>query len=262
MKNCIAKKLGFLSLAVSIFFASAAVPCMVTNTCGTVTVYAAKQTAAEKMKFKMQTYKHSFKTDDGRVYKTISYQYPEAQGNSKAAQKMNRYFKLKRADWIKGAKENLQEAQEMADEFDSDICYSDEVTCKITCNDGNYIGVLQRGYDYTGGAHGTPYYCPVIFDTATGGKVTPVKILGISKKELNKKVVDLYLKKYDKTEGTDDCPFFTDDVAGGRDAVEKNLSAVNFNSQCYLKGGKLRFYVDPYLVGPYAAGFIEVSIKL
>lgn len=259
MNKWIVKKTGILSLTFGMALASVAAPCMPPNTGMPVTVYAAKQTAAEKMEFKMQTYKHSFKTKDGAVYKEISYQYPVAQGESAAAQKINRYFKLKRAKWIKAAKGNLEEAKEMAET--SDIFYADDVTCKVTCNDGTYISVLQSGDNYTGGAHGTPYLQAVIFDAATGEKVTPANILGVSKKALNKKVVALYLKKYDKTEGTDDCPFFTDDVAGGRDAVEKSLSSVNFNGQCYIKGGKLRFYVDPYVAGPYAAGFIEVSIK-
>jgi len=83
-------------------------------------------------------------------------------------------------------------------------------------------------------------------------------MLGISKSQLNKKVRDLFLKKYDKTTKEKISLFYED-----RNDVKAFLEKMDFNQNLYyLKNGKLRFYADPYAVGPYASGFIEVSVKL
>ena len=75
----------------------------------------------------------------------------------------------------------------------------------------------------------------------------------MTKAQLNKKVRSLYLKKFDKTE-----VFYPN-----RKDVENALEKMDFNQNLsYLKNGKMRFYADPYVLGPYAAGFIEVAIKL
>ncbi|KAI4452444.1 hypothetical protein C823_007028 [Eubacterium plexicaudatum ASF492] len=48
-----------------------------------------------------------------------------------------------------------------------------------------------------------------------------------------------------------------------RDDVKKALEQIDFNdNRYYLKNGKIRFYADPYAVGPYVSGFIEVAVKL
>lgn len=264
MKNKhIAKRFGILFLAFGLSFASAAAPSESMINSSRITVSAAAQ-KSESLTFKMEKYERTYKTKAGVIYKTISYEYPVAQGDSTAAQAINKYFKTRRASWIKYAKYNLEEAKEMAALYaDMTRYYFDEVTCQVTNNDGTYICIRQQGYEYTMGAHGMPYWDSVIFDAATGERVTPAKILGISKKALNAKVSKLYLRKYDKTVGTEDCPFFVDEPIGGRAQIKEVLSGVNFNSnRCYLKNGKLRFYVEPYLLGPYASGFIEVSISL
>lgn len=201
-----------------------------------------------KLKFKIKTYKYSAKNNNGDVYGTISYQYPVAQGNSKVAQVINRYFKSERVKAIKSKKDSYKEW----------LGYSDISDCKVTCNNGIYVSVLRSGFvDADGFMHGSMYRDSVIFDAKTGKKITPKKILGVSKKTLNKKVINLYLKKYDKTYGKDDFPFIVE-----RNEVQGHLSDENFNSQCYFKDGKLYFYVYPYTIGSFGAGFIEVSIKL
>ena len=79
--------------------------------------------------------------------------------------------------------------------------------------------------------------------------------MGISKQKVNDKVRSLYLQKYDKTKG--------EEFLGSRAEVKKVLDQIDFNEDhYYVKNGKLRFYVEPYAVGPYAAGYIEVAIKL
>lgn len=207
----------------------------------------------------IKTQKKEYKTKEGRIYKATSYAYPVAEADSEAAQAFNAFYKKLRTKWKKNATENLKEAKEMLTEIDDpDRYYMDEVTCSVTNCDENYICVLQSGYAYTMGAHGMPYRYSYIFDAKTGKKVSAANLLGLSKKQLNAKVRSLFLKKFDKTSGTDAHPFYDN-----RADVKATLDRMDFNANLYyLKDGKIRFYADPYAVGPYAAGFIEVAVKL
>jgi len=86
--------------------------------------------------------------------------------------------------------------------------------------------------------------------------VSAAKILGLSKKQLNDKVRKLYLKKFDQTVKEENDLFYQD-----RKEVETTLNRMDFNDNLYyLKNNKIRFYADPYAVGPYASGFIEVAV--
>lgn len=272
----IAKRLGILAFAFTL-----AGPCAIPAVCAADTLQAAQaqepdQTAAgEKadtsqepeeetagLKLTMKTYEKEYQTEEGRTYKKISFEYPQAAGSSQAAQTLNRFYKNLLAKWKKAAAEDLKDAEEivnnLAEVDDVERYYSDEVTCSITSQDENYISVLQSGYDYQMGAHGMPYRYTYIFDAKTGKKVSAASILGISKSQLNKKVRTLYLNKYDKTQKDGDYMFYPN-----RTDVKKTLDELNFNNNfSYLKNGKLRFYTDPYVVGPYAAGYIEVAVKL
>ncbi len=213
---------------------------------------------SEGLKVSIKSYTKEYKTEQGKVYKELSYEYPQAEGDSEAAQAFNKFYKNLRTKWIRQAQENLKDAEEAVSQSDSGSHYADEVTCEIANNDKDYICVFQSGYNYEMGAHGMPYRYTYIFDAKTGKKVSAAQILGISKTQLNKKVRSLYLKKFDKTQKDEDALFYPN-----KDQVEEALSELNFNNNCYyLKNGKMWFYADPYAVGPYASGFIEVSVKL
>lgn len=259
----IAKKLGITILASML-----ALPCLApvasqAETRVTVTKTEATQkqpqSEAEGMQLTTKTYQKEYKTEEGRIYKEISFEYPYADGDSEAAKTFNQFYQKLLKKWKKGAVENLKEAEEITQQTDrTDNYYADDVKCEITANDENYICILQTGYDYSMGAHGMPYRYTYIFDAKTGKKVSAATLLGMSKKQVNEKVRGLYLKKFDKTQKEETFMFFPD-----RDGVKETLDQIDFNdNHYYLKNGKVRFYVDPYAVGPYAAGFIEVAVKL
>ena len=210
---------------------------------------------AEGMSLKTKTYEHEYKFKDGKVYEKLSFKYPAAEGDSEAAKTFNDYYKKLLKKWKKAAKENLADAKELVLQREDDVFYSDEVTCEIMQNDENYVSVLLSGYSYEFGAHGMPYRYADIFDAKTGKKLSAAKLLGLTKKQLNEKVRGLYLEQFDKDP---ESGFYPD-----RKDVETALNETDFNKNLYyLKDDKIYFYADPYLVGPYAAGFIEVSVDL
>ena len=214
---------------------------------------------SKELNLTLKTYEKEYKTEEGRIYKKISFEYPVADGSSKAARTLNQFYQKLLKKWKKSAVENLDEAKEMIQQTDSaDSYYADEVACKITSQDENYISVMQSGYDYSMGAHGMPYRYTYVFDAKTGKKVSAATLLGMSKTQVNEKVRSLYLKKFDQAKKEDNLMFYPD-----RNDVKTTLNKMDFNdNKYYLKNGKLRFYADPYAVAPYAGGFIEVAVKL
>lgn len=262
------KKLSAALLAVML-----AVPCTLPAVCLADTGIPAKEAAADEkdtsdkqsaesesegFKVTVQTYTKEYKTEDGTVYKELSFEYPKAEDGSEAAEAFNKFYKNLRTKWLRQAKENLEDAKEIVSQREDDTHYSDQVTCEITNNDKDYICVVQHGYTYEMGAHGMPYRYSYIFDVKTGKKVSAADMLGMTKAQLNKKVRNLYLKKFDKTQKEENFMFYPN-----REQVEEALSEMDFNqNQYYLKNGKIRFYADPYAVGPYAGGFIETAVKL
>ena len=207
--------------------------------------------------FTKKKWKKVCKTGKGKTYMTFSYQYPFVKGNSAVANKINQFYKKARKDWYAADRTYRAEAKELwkSDEHPSGH-YSDDVSCLIGYSGNDYIGILQDGYIYTGGAHGSPYRLNAIFSAKTGKQVSAMEITGKTKKELNQ-IVRKDLKKsfrknpkdfYDKKTFLEGLKY---DFAGkGSYYLMKDK-----------KSGKpyLTFYAEPYLLAPYAAGYIETN---
>ena len=215
------------------------------------------ETSHAPLKLSIKTYEKTFETKKGLIYKTLSYDYPSASGNSEAASTFNQFYDTLRSAWIRSAKENLKQAKQDVKKLSDgdDRYYSDQVTCEITRNDENYISVLQSGYDFSLGAHGMPYRISHTFDAQTGTDIPAADLLDLDEKQLNSAICRKFLKKYDRTTGTKKFLFYEN-----RSEVKKALEKTDFNHNFYMKNNKLYFYTDIYSAGPYAAGYIEISV--
>lgn len=119
--------------------------------------------------------------------------------------------------------------------------------------------MVLSGYLYQGGAHGEPYRNCLTFDAKTGKKLTATKILGLSKKQMNAKVRKLYLAKWDKK--GENAGFYPA-VENGRKELKDRLKDMDFSNDFYVEKGKVVFFAYPYILGPYAAGYIQVSTTI
>lgn len=217
----------------------------------------------EKLTYTMETVTDEYKGTNDKVIKTISYQYPVFTGESEAVAVLNNFYTAKKDAWIKASKSDLADAEEIVNQSTSGATYGDQVTCKVVTNDGKYLCVMQEGYYYSLGAHGSPYRYSYIFDAATGKQVKPATILNVSVKKVNTTVRNAFIAKYNKTAKDENFPFYK-----GLKQLKYTLNRTNFNINrvgshgYYLKNGKIYFYYDPYMVGYYAAGYIQVSIAI
>lgn len=252
-KSNILKRLGAVALACGVVF-------------GALTTGVQPAKAAAKFQVADTSYEKTYKLDDGKVYFEAKGVFPKIKGSSKAAKKINQELTKEKNQWISNTKKEEADAKDMFDFMAADDTISmpewiasDDIRYEVTNNDGKIFSVLMSGYEFQGGAHGMPYRIAMTFDAKTGEKLTAEKLLGTTKSKLNAKVRKLYLKLYDK-KGVD-AGFYGDDYSGkkGRDILKETLASMNFNNAFYVKDGKAVFYANPYDLGPYAAGFIEVS---
>lgn len=235
---------------------------------GTLAVGAQPALAASGFQVTDQQYEKSYQLDNDKVYFEAKGTFPVITDDSVAAKKINQEMKKQKNKWIRLSKKEAAEAKTDFEGWISDEEFpvpewtcTDDISYEIKSNDGNYFSVLMSGYLFQGGAHGSPYRVAMTFDAKTGKKLTASKLFKTTKAKLNSKVRNLYLRKYDK-KGVD--AGFYGEGKSGRDALKKTLTSkdFNFNQEFYVKNGKAVFYVYPYELGPYAAGFIETSATI
>ena len=253
-KSIFMKRLGAMALAAGIVF-------------GALAANTHQVSAATKFQVADTKYEKTYKLDDGNAYYEVKGVFPVIKDNSKAAKKINQELNKEKNKWIEQTKKDASDAKSDFDIMLADDAvqmpewnYSDDITYEVTSNDGKYFSVLMSGDDFRGGAHGMRYRLTMTFDAKTGQKLTAAKLFGTTKAKMNAKVRNLYLKLYDK-KGIE-AGFYGDDVFSGkkgRDILKETLASMNFNNAFYVKNGKAVFYANPYDLGPYAAGFIEVS---
>lgn len=112
-----------------------------------------------------------------------------------------------------------------------------------------FISFTQQEYDYSGGAHGMPYWVPHTFDLHTGEELGLSFFVANEQEEFKNIVTEQFIKMYDV-----DPEWYWDD------AIETVRERVDFDSPFYLKEDGLVIYFGPYDLAPYAAGFVEIVV--
>lgn len=212
--------------------------------------------STDKLQVTFQKSNKKYTLKNGKAYMKLSYQLPLVAGDSEAARAINDFYSKEKQKWINGHNNDRKDASR--DGKNGGHAWSDDImNCRVSFQD-SYINIYQEGYYYTGGAHGMPYRISHIFSVATGQQVTAAQVFGLTNQQVNEKVREKYIKRYNKTRGTNKCQFYGFDNGKW---LKKELKKIDFagDEKYYLKKGKLVFYADPYMLGPYAGGFIEVS---
>lgn len=112
-----------------------------------------------------------------------------------------------------------------------------------------FISYTQQNYDYTGGAHGMPYWIPHTFDLETGEELGLTDIVANSEEEFKDIVTAKFTEMYNVEPG-----MYWDN------AVESVHEWTTLQSPFYLGKNGLVIYYGPYDLASYAAGFQEIVI--
>ncbi len=121
----------------------------------------------------------------------------------------------------------------------------------ITCLDDNYCSILMEGYEYAGGAHGTPFRDVMVFDRNTGKELGLSDITDNTQEELQQIVGAAFRALAEKTNFAFESP----------EALEHTVAdSVSYDSPFYLSDDGVVFYYEPYAIAAYSEGFPEVVI--
>jgi len=112
-----------------------------------------------------------------------------------------------------------------------------------------FISYTQQEYEYSGGAHGMPYWIPHTFDLHTGEELGLEFFVANEEAAFKDIVTEQFIKMYDVDPG-----WYWDDAIG----VVRG--SAGFDSPFYLKEEGLVIYFGPYELAPYAAGFVEIVV--
>ena len=112
-----------------------------------------------------------------------------------------------------------------------------------------FISYTQQEYDYSGGAHGMPYWIPHTFDLHTGEELGLSFFVANDEAEFKDIVTEQFIKMYDV-----DPEWYWDG------AIETVRETVNLESPFYLSEDGLVIYYGPYDLAAYAAGFVEIVV--
>lgn len=184
------------------------------------------------------------------------------------ADKMNEYLQEKIQNYIEAEERYAQtELDYGTDETDSDeLCHFYEtrdmrfdgvtqytfslsgVDIDITC-----LEVDISGYEYYGGAHGYPIRERDIFNLQDGSLVTIGDICGISEDEFRSLAAEYTVKDYLESDGE---YFFTDEES----LYQTVYDYAGFGCLMHLNSKGVVIEYSPYFLGPYASGYIEVTI--
>lgn len=121
----------------------------------------------------------------------------------------------------------------------------------ITYLDDHYVCVRADGYEYTGGAHGTPFRQYFVFDRETGARLSLSDVVENPVEELQAKVGAAFRELAEKTNFAFESP---------EDLEHTVADGISYESSFYLSETGVVFYYAPYEIASYAEGFPEVTI--
>lgn len=121
----------------------------------------------------------------------------------------------------------------------------------------SYITVEYNGYWYAGGAHGMPLYTYYLFDKSTGDEVKLKDLYKGSEEDFKKLVADKVMA-YAETFDEDNTPF----LYSGDDLYNEAFQGASLEgSDIIWENDGVKVVYAPYVLGPYAAGPIEIAVS-
>ena len=164
------------------------------------------------------------------------------------AGKINEILEGEQPGNIEYIHENAQQ-YDAWDEFDMAAFSFNSNVSPIYYMDGRYLSFVQENYDYSGGAHGMPFWVGHTFDLETGQELMLSDIIAEDDAVVKEIVIRYFTELYNK-----------EPDAYWEDAEDIVKDSVSLQSPFYLNEEGIVFYYGPYELAPYAGGFKEIVI--
>ena len=205
-------------------------------------------------------------TENFKVMIDIDLEWLQVDSRFPGAAKINECLAEEQKRNIDYEKELVERNQEEAEEYESKreadqeenqsdeeetrwrFAYTSEFR-EMTYFDGHYLSFYQLEDDYQGGAHGILYQKPYTFDLQTGDRLKLDDIVADSQEEL-KDIVTEYFAEMIQLQPE----YYL------KDAMDTVRDWTGFESSFYLTEDGIRFFLPPYAIACFAAGFQEVTV--
>lgn len=111
-----------------------------------------------------------------------------------------------------------------------------------------YVSVLMDSYLYEGSVHGMPYRETYAFDLADGRRAELTEMSELTQREWERLLRERFREKISQEEG-----YYAD--------AQEIMQQFDFRKAgWYFADGGIVFYLPPYTVAPYDAGYVEISV--
>lgn len=187
-------------------------------------------------------------TEDTSAFIDIS--YPEINGLSDLTiqDSLNKFLEntfKESIEWYTGTINDT----EFIESFPADYVFNFETSYEVTFNSVDLLSILLNHYEYTGGAHGNYYFYGININTKEGkilqitDFIQPDKLVVLSHL-CEEKIMDMY-----EANSLLDAGLFEDELILTED------------QDFFITANTLVLQFDPYEIGPYVMGSIEVEFS-
>ena len=201
------------------------------------------------------TYEESFEKD-GKVYLTVSVEYPKMEGEEGRAGEVNAFFKEKldrEKEYIKDEIEPM--AKETAGYLAEDQPCAYEVKWVQKRLDADCISVLCTTYQYLGGVHPGQSLAAYNFDKE-GGLITADRLFGMEFAGYSEKLRTLVLNRVDNASAEEQAQY-GGYFEGWRDDMMEYWQPADF----LITDDGITIFWQEYAIAPYAAGMPQFDLS-
>ena len=143
-------------------------------------------------------------------------------------------------------------------EYPSIYCISiDKTVSKVSILSDRYLLVDYSGYYYAGGAHGMPSEDQLVYDLTTGERISLKDIYSGSEKDFVSLVESIVTRDFENGESYIEYMYNPDDL----DSILKSIrESTSMEYGIFFGENGISVRYSPYVMGPFASGFIDVFI--
>lgn len=211
----------------------------------------------DELGYEIYSYDRQYTADDGTVIFQTRLSYPHFLGRQEGVSAINRYFE----EWASGKAEEYETQEDSMRQSALEVYresrdigwpgpWSEDYEVTSVKEKAGYLSVLQDSYLYEGGAHGMPYREGHVFRIQDGQPVTLEQMTGLTREDWDKLLRARFATLISQDRDTG---FY-------EDAAEQIKTYDMKKADYYFSDEGIVFYLPPYEIAPYAAGYVEVLI--
>lgn len=193
---------------------------------------------------------------------SFSYRYPAA---ASAIPQVASELDAERGRLLAKLRSDAREAKRGADKDGFPYhAYSSEKEWKVVTETPRLLSLSSQGYDYTGGAHGMPFYDALVWDRQAERRLLAEKMFR-SEQALSDAVRPAYCRALDaerrkRRGGEPAASIGADDPFNACPKVSESTLLLGSSDRKAID--RLGFVIGPYVAGPYSEGAYELTLPV